>query len=296
MSGLIPQSEVDRANADIVEVIRGYLPDLKKAGKSWVALCPFHKEKTPSFGVVESKDFYYCQGCGASGDAVGFVREMNPEMSFRGAVESIIGKVTPESSSVRRAPVIRAVRCDLSGHAEDREKSAYVMSRTHLAEQHKYLMQNNTASNVPVAINGKGILIIPVINNIGETTNVAAILTSGAINYAAGDPSFGSTAILEPADSSDQDGKTILCVDYAHAWRIWWAQCGKSRVLAALDQNNFLWMLGACKDRFTHIGCDPADADEYVEAGRQVVAVPLDPYTRQGRRIAAQLDTKAAHA
>lgn len=283
MSGqLVPQHVVDRANEDIVGVIRGYLPDLKKAGKNWVALCPFHKEKTPSFGVVESKDFYYCQGCGAGGDAIGFVQAMNPGLSFREAVQSILGELTLEASSAPRAPVIRAVRCDLPGHAEDRQKAADVMLRTNLIERHTYLMRNNTASSISVAVNGKGILMVPLINNIGETVNVAAILTSGAINYAAGNPSFGSTAILEP--EGEHDGKTIICIDYAHAWRIWWSQCGRSRVLCAMEYDNFNWMLANCKDRFTHIGCDPSEADHHIEEGRAIIALPLDPYAKVDRR------------
>lgn len=282
---LIPQSEVDRANEDIVAVISGYLPDLKKAGKNYVAICPFHKEKTPSFGVVESKEFYYCQGCGAGGDAVGFVMAMNPGMSFRDAVKSILGEITLESSAIRREPVTRATRCDLPGSAENRERSAEIMSRATLIEKHTYLMRNNTAPGHPVAVNGKGILVIPLINNIGETVNVAAILTSGAINYAADKPSFGATAILDPL--GEHDGKTILCVDYAHAWRIWWAQRGNSRVLAALDADNFRWMLLNCSGRFTHIGCDPQDADEHADMGRGVIALPLDPYARIDRSQSA---------
>lgn len=285
---LVPQHIVDRANDDIVGVIRGYLPDLKKAGKSWIALCPFHKEKTPSFGVVEAKDFYYCQGCGASGDAVKFVREMNPGMSFRGAVESILGEITLEKIAVRRAPIIRAVRCDLPGHAEDREKSASILSCCQPTEQHKYLMQNNTASNVS-CLTLKASLVVPLINNIGETVNIAAINPVGKqlapITYAAGNPSFGSTAILEP--EGEHDGKTIICIDYAHAWRLWWSQSGRSKVLCAMEYDNFNWMLANCKDRFTHIGCDPSEADHHVDEGRAIIALPLDPYAKVDRKQSA---------
>lgn len=282
MNSRVPQHIVDRANENIVEVISGYLPDLKKAGKSWVALCPFHKEKTPSFGVVESKEFYYCQGCGAGGDAVSFVMKMNPGISFRDAVKSILGELTLESYvAIPRQRIERADRCDLPGHAEDREKSADIMSRTNLIERHTYLMRNNTASNTPCAVNGKGILMVPMINNIGETVNVAAILSSGSISYAAGKPSFGAVAILEP--EGEHDGKIILVADYAHAWRIWWAQCGKSRVVCCMEADNFSWMLSQSQAMFTHVGCDPAEADEHIEYGRAVVAVPLDPYTRLDR-------------
>ena len=282
MSGqLVPQHIIERAKENIVDVVRGYLPDLKKAGKNWVALCPFHKEKTPSFGVIESKDFYYCQGCGAGGNAIDFVIAMNPGLSFRDAIKSILGELTLEASAERKAPVIRAIRCDLPASAEDREKSKDVMSRTQLNDKHTYLMRNNTASNQPCAVNSKGILMVPMINNIGETVNVAAILSTGSINWAAGKPSFGSTAVLEP--EGDHDGKIIMCVDYAHAWRIWWSQCGKSKVLACMDADNFRWMLTNCKDRYTHIGCDPSEADEHIDYGRGVIALPLDPYARVDR-------------
>jgi hypothetical protein len=283
----VPQDLIDDANRDIVDVIRGYVPDLKKTGKNWSARCPFHKENSASFTVNEDKEMYYCFGCGAGGDAVAFVREMNPGMSFRGAVESIIGEITMESNAVRRAPVIRATRCELPGHAEDREKSAAILSACQPTEQHRYLMQNNTASNVQ-CLNLEGSLIVPLINNIGEITNVAAINPVSdrlaPVTYAAGNPSFGSTAILEPAFAYHRDGKTIICIDYAHAWRIWWSQSGRSRVLCAMEYDNFNWMLANCKDRFTHIGCDPSEADHHADEGRAVITLPLDPYAKIDRR------------
>lgn len=283
MSGqLVPQHVVDRANEDIVGVIRGYLPDLKKTGKNWSARCPFHKEKSASFTVSEGKDMFYCFGCGAGGDAVKFVMK-HQGLSFRDAVQSILGELNLESvGATPRKQVIRATRCELPGHAEDREKAADIMSRTHLTEMHPYLMTNNTASNICSSVNGKGILMVPLINNIGETVNVAAIMKSGSINYAAGNPSFGSTAILEP--ECEPDGKTIICIDYAHAWRLWWSQCGRSKVLCTMEYDNLNWMLANCKDRFTHIGCDPSEADHHADEGRAVIALPLDPYARTGRR------------
>ena len=59
---------------DIVDTIERYVP-LKKAGVNYVARCPFHSEKTPSFSVNPAKQFYYCFGCGASGTALGFIME-----------------------------------------------------------------------------------------------------------------------------------------------------------------------------------------------------------------------------
>ncbi|MBI2931250.1 MAG: DNA primase [Planctomycetes bacterium] len=67
--------EVKRA-VDIAEVVRSYVPGLKKAGANYKALCPFHDEKTPSFNVHPEKQIYKCFGCGKAGDAISFVMEM----------------------------------------------------------------------------------------------------------------------------------------------------------------------------------------------------------------------------
>ncbi|OQX92354.1 MAG: DNA primase [candidate division Zixibacteria bacterium 4484_95] len=74
MVGYIPDYIVERikSDTDILDLISEYVT-LKKTGKDYVGLCPFHREKTPSFTVVPGKGFYYCFGCGASGNAVNFI-------------------------------------------------------------------------------------------------------------------------------------------------------------------------------------------------------------------------------
>ena len=84
---------------DIVEVINGRVP-LKKAGREFKACCPFHGEKTPSFTVSPTKQFYHCFGCGAHGTAVGFLMDYE-HMSFPEAVEelaSIAGLEVPKEA------------------------------------------------------------------------------------------------------------------------------------------------------------------------------------------------------
>jgi DNA primase len=75
------------SRVDIVEVIDRYVP-LKKAGANYVACCPFHNEKSPSFSVSPSKQFYHCFGCGAHGTAVGFLMEYGGK-AFPDAVEEL---------------------------------------------------------------------------------------------------------------------------------------------------------------------------------------------------------------
>src|SRR5262252_8166252 len=76
-----------RREARIVTIV-GERVKLTLRGRSHVGLCPFHKEKTPSFHVNEERGFYHCFGCSASGDAIKFVREVDG-MSFVDAVRAI---------------------------------------------------------------------------------------------------------------------------------------------------------------------------------------------------------------
>ncbi|HAB84737.1 DNA primase [Stutzerimonas stutzeri] len=105
MAGLIPQSFIDDLlnRSDIVEVV-GSRIQLKKAGKNYSALCPFHKEKTPSFSVSPDKQFYYCFGCGAGGNALGFVMD-HDQLDFPQAVEELAkraGMEVPREDSGRK--------------------------------------------------------------------------------------------------------------------------------------------------------------------------------------------------
>jgi len=76
-----------RSAADIVEVI-GEHTKLKKAGRSWKGLCPFHHERTPSFTVDRDKGLYHCFGCGVGGDVIAFVRQID-RLDFPEAVEGL---------------------------------------------------------------------------------------------------------------------------------------------------------------------------------------------------------------
>jgi DNA primase len=90
---VIPESFIQEllARVDIVDVIERYVP-LKKGGANYQACCPFHSEKTPSFTVSPSKQFYHCFGCGAHGSALGFLMQYSG-LGFIEAVEELAQSV-----------------------------------------------------------------------------------------------------------------------------------------------------------------------------------------------------------
>jgi DNA primase len=93
---MIPQSFIQDllARVDIVEVIERYLP-LKKGGANYFACCPFHGEKSASFSVSPTKQFYHCFGCGVHGSAISFLMEYNG-LGFIDAVKELAGTIGME--------------------------------------------------------------------------------------------------------------------------------------------------------------------------------------------------------
>ena len=79
-----------KSRLDIVDVISSYL-ELKKAGGNFKGLCPFHDEKTPSFVVTPSKQFYHCFSCGESGDAIKFVQEYE-KLTYPEAIDKLAAR------------------------------------------------------------------------------------------------------------------------------------------------------------------------------------------------------------
>jgi DNA primase len=112
-----------KQQADIVRVIGDYIK-LKKAGaQNYSGLCPFHKEKTPSFSVHAARQFYHCFGCGASGDVLGFVQKIE-NITFPEAVRLVAQKVgiplpklTYATESEARDAKLRGVLVDLNERA-----------------------------------------------------------------------------------------------------------------------------------------------------------------------------------
>ena len=90
---MIPESFIQELlhRVEIVDLIDGYVP-LRKAGANYAACCPFHNEKTPSFTVSPTKQFYHCFGCGAHGTAIGFLMEYSG-LGFVEAIKELAARV-----------------------------------------------------------------------------------------------------------------------------------------------------------------------------------------------------------
>ena len=104
---MIPQDFIQSllGRVDIVDVIDRYVK-LKKSGSNFSACCPFHNEKTPSFSVSPSKQFYHCFGCGAHGNAIGFLMEYSGQ-TYPDAIRSLaetVGMQVPEAQSRYERP------------------------------------------------------------------------------------------------------------------------------------------------------------------------------------------------
>ncbi|WP_225747452.1 DNA primase [Eikenella sp. Marseille-P7795] len=133
---MIPSEFIDEllAKTDIVDIIDEHVP-LKKGGANYMACCPFHKEKSPSFSVSPSKQFYHCFGCGAHGSAIGFVMEYQG-LGFTEAVQYLAdraGMVVPQQRGRQESADERARRKQRQQTLEDTTAQAAAFYQRELA-------------------------------------------------------------------------------------------------------------------------------------------------------------------
>src|SRR5579883_2376572 len=92
-----------KSKVDLVQLVGGYVPGLKKSGRNWWACCPFHNEKTPSFCIWPEDDRWKCFGCGAGGDAFSFIMRQE-NLDFAGALKLLAEKTGVELDDRPRRP------------------------------------------------------------------------------------------------------------------------------------------------------------------------------------------------
>lgn len=137
----IPDATIDevRAASDLVDVV-GERVSLKKQGRRFLGLCPFHSEKSPSFSVIPDEGFYYCFGCKSTGDVFTFVRETEG-VGFLDAVRLLAGRAgiaLPEETSPaadRQGALHAALRYAAGFYVEQLRGDAGKRARAYLAER-----------------------------------------------------------------------------------------------------------------------------------------------------------------
>ena len=153
-----------KARADIAEVIASYGIQVKHAGASCKACCPFHHEKTPSFNIQPSKGFYHCFGCGESGDVIKFVQKMDG-LTFPEAVKKLAdqlgikyedGKQDPEAGKRKRLMALMAELAQFYHRCLLKTKEAE-LAREYLK---KRALDGETAENWLIGYAPNGISVI----------------------------------------------------------------------------------------------------------------------------------------
>ena len=138
-----------RDRTDIADIVREYVPSLKKAGRSYKARCPFHDEKSPSFSVDSQKGLFYCFGCQAGGDVFDFVMKIE-NLSFTEAVHKLAKKAGVDWHPTNVSPAGDKLRIDI--------KKALEFASNYY---HKFLMASPQAKGAREYLKSR---------NIGKTT------------------------------------------------------------------------------------------------------------------------------
>lgn len=184
MAGRIPKDFIDQlmTRIDIVEVIQARVP-LKKAGREYTACCPFHNEKSPSFTVSPTKQFYHCFGCGAHGTAISFLMDYE-HMEYAEAIEALAAALSLE---VPREQDAKSMPAKAKRHQDDlfslmsQACQFFVEQLTKAPHAQQYIQQRGLNSEVvaqyqvgfaPDQFNALGV-------QFGQTFGQAKLLASG---------------------------------------------------------------------------------------------------------------------
>lgn len=206
-------------NHNIVDVISQYL-SLKKQGKEYVACCPFHGEKTPSFTVNESKQFYHCFGCGANGDVIKFIEEYSG-LDFVEACKSLGAESELMPSDKVKQNIKRAKFAPKFSLPVDDKRDP---EKANLCISDMTCTKNGVLSTY---VNDEGEIYAPLIDWHGQVINLY-----DGFNFLAGGISYGAFTPIR----MKQNQNFMLCVDTKDAIAI--AQKYKVNVLICYTAHN----------------------------------------------------------
>ena len=134
----IPEEMIEqiRSNNDVVDVISEYV-QLTKRGRNWFGLCPFHGEQTPSFSVSQDKQIFHCFGCGAGGNSITFVMDIE-QLSFQEAVSKLGSRIgielEVETASSQTEPISKEESRMKEAHAFAMEYYHHLLLNTEEGE------------------------------------------------------------------------------------------------------------------------------------------------------------------
>ena len=146
MPRIAPESvQAVRDAADLVELVRARVALTRRGGR-WVGRCPFHEERTPSFGLLPDGHRYYCFGCGATGDAIDWMREQEGAASFADAVVALAERFGVPLSYASESAAERAARANRERRDELLERAArfyehYLWQSAEAAPARQYLRE-----------------------------------------------------------------------------------------------------------------------------------------------------------
>ncbi|MDO5666543.1 MAG: DNA primase [Alcaligenaceae bacterium] len=151
---MIPEEFIQEllARVDVVDVVGKYV-QLKKSGQNLQGLCPFHQEKTPSFTVSPTKQFYHCFGCGAHGTAIGFIMD-HVGLSFPETVKVLADSVGMRVPEPNYSPETRArfkeqkTRYDLMHEALDKAQDYYQQQLNQYSPAQDYLVNRGLTPEI----------------------------------------------------------------------------------------------------------------------------------------------------
>lgn len=282
----IDYKEVSRAATGLWDAILPAMGiELRKLNKNGPCILCGGNDRAHFF-ERQGRIMNYCRhGCGNSGDGncvsspEHLLMEVNrwtfPEMV--NAVADFLNVTPQEQLAQYRVVAATKVAAKLvypSDHKENPEQAKLLLAKCKSEETHMHLLRNNTAPQDTLKTL-KGSLIVDLYNQAGELVNLAAIQADGSVKYSAEGISYGAVATLEPV--GEHDGAVILTMDYAEAWRLWWARKGLSRVICSLGHENCKWISDKQRERFTHIGCTQEFAEDFQDYGHEVILI-AGPY------------------
>ena len=205
----------------VSEVVQGSV-NLKRRGREFVGLCPFHQEKSPSFTVNDDKRFYHCFGCGAHGDVIRFVIEHEGQ-SFPDAVAYLAGlanmgppgEVDREKAARAQKERDERLRRELEERQHKQDAAAAHVDRIMAAcEQrpHDYLKAKGFPEELGLVHPRSGHLVIPLRNAAGEVRSAEYITAEGEKKFHPGGQVHGNFYRLRQAGAR---GRVIVCEGYA---------------------------------------------------------------------------------